>query len=152
MERTLVLIKPDAVQRGLMGEIISRLERKGLQLVAMKMFWMDKELATKHYFEHTEKSFYPKLEEFVTSAPSIAMIWQGDSAASIVRELIGATDSRRAAAGTIRGDYGMSMRNNLVHASDCVESANREMSLFFNEEEIFDHDMELAWWLGYDEG
>lgn len=131
MERTLVLIKPDAVTRGLAGEIISRLERKGLVFDTLQMRTMDGDLADAHYAEHVDKPFYPPLRAFMTSAPLIAAIVSGDQAVAVVRGLVGATDGRAAAAGTIRGDYSLSNRENLVHASDSVESAEREIKLWF---------------------
>jgi len=131
VERTLVLIKPDAVKRGLVGEIVSRLERKGLAFEALVMRTMDGELADEHYAEHTQKAFYPPLKAFMISGPLIAAIVSGDQAVSVVRALVGATDGRVAAAGTIRGDLSLSNRENLVHASDSVESAEREIKLWF---------------------
>ena len=132
-ERTLVLIKPDAVARGLVGEVISRFERKGLTLSALVLRTMDVELADRHYAEHLEKAFYPPLRAFMTGGPLIAGILQGDEAVDVVRALVGATDGRKAAAGTIRGDLSLSNRENLVHASDSVESAEREIKLWFPE-------------------
>ena len=134
MERTLVLVKPDAVNRGLLGEIISRLERKGLAFTALQMRTMDADLADAHYAEHVEKAFYPPLKTFMTSGPLVAAIVTGDQAISVVRALVGATDGRVAAAGTIRGDLSLSNRENLVHASDSAESAEREIKLWFPEQ------------------
>ena len=131
MERTLVLIKPDAVNRGLIGEVISRLERKGLVFDTLQMRTMDGDLADAHYAEHVEKPFYPPLRAFMTSGPLIAAIVSGDQAVAVVRALVGATDGRLAAAGTIRGDYSLSNRENLVHASDSIDSADREIKLWF---------------------
>ncbi|MFV2102673.1 nucleoside-diphosphate kinase [Micromonospora sp. LOL_024] len=130
-ERTLVLIKPDAVRRGLVGEIISRFERKGLRIDAMVARTMDAALADEHYAEHVERPFYPPLKTFMTSGPLVALVLSGDQAIEVVRGLIGATDGRRAAAGTIRGDHSLSNRENLVHASDSTDSANRELGLWF---------------------
>jgi len=130
-ERTLVLIKPDAVARGLVGEVISRFERKGLTLSALVLRTMDVELADRHYAEHLEKAFYPPLRDFMTSGPLLAGIFSGDEAVEVVRALVGATDGRKAAAGTIRGDLSLSNRENLVHASDSIESAEREIKLWF---------------------
>ncbi len=130
-ERTLVLIKPDAVRRGLVGEVISRLERKGLVIEAMRLRTMDGVLADQHYAEHVEKAFYPPLKEFMTGGPLVAMILSGDCAIDVVRTLTGATDGRSAAAGTIRGDLSLSNRENLLHASDSVDSAKREIALWF---------------------
>lgn len=130
-DRTLVLVKPDAVRRGLVGEIIGRLERKGLSLEAMVLRRMDPELADRHYAEHVDKPFYPPLKVFMTSGPIVAMIVSGDQAIDVVRGLCGTTDGRKAAAGTIRGDLSLSNRENLVHASDSAESAAREIALWF---------------------
>jgi nucleoside-diphosphate kinase len=130
-ERTLVLIKPDAVRRGLVGEVLARFERKGLGLVSMDLRMMDGALADRHYADHVEKPWYPPLREFMTSGPLVAAILEGDEAITVVRTLVGATDGRAAAAGTIRGDFSLSNRENLVHASDSPESAVREAALFF---------------------
>lgn len=133
-ERTLVLIKPDAVQRGLVGEVLSRFERKGLTIDALVRRTMDAELADRHYAEHVEKAFYPPLKEFMISGPLVALILSGDQAIEVVRIIVGATDGRKAAAGTIRGDLSLSNRENLVHASDSPDSAKREIALWFPEE------------------
>jgi len=132
-ERTLVLIKPDAVRRGLAGEIISRFERKGLAIEVLVLRTMDATLADEHYAEHLEKAFYPSLKEFMTGGPLIAMIVSGDEAVDVVRLLVGVTDGRKAAPGTIRGDLSLSNRENLVHASDSADSAKREIALWFPE-------------------
>jgi len=128
-----VLIKPDAVRRGLVGEVLSRFERKGLAIVALDQRRIDGDLADRHYAEHVERDFYPPLREFITSGPLVAMVLEGDQAIAVVRGLNGATDGRAAAAGTIRGDLSLSNRENLVHASDSAESAAREISIFFPE-------------------
>lgn len=130
-ERTLVLIKPDAVRRGLVGEVLARFERKGLTIETMVLRTMDGELADRHYADHLEKPFYPPLKEFMISGPLVALVLGGDSAIDVVRTLVGATDGRAAAAGTIRGDYSLSNRENLVHASDSPDSAAREIALWF---------------------
>ncbi|HEV7827193.1 MAG TPA: nucleoside-diphosphate kinase [Mycobacteriales bacterium] len=130
-ERTLVLLKPDAVRRGLVGEILGRFERKGLTLEALELRTLDGELADRHYAEHVERDFYPPLRTFITSGPLVALVLSGDQAIEVVRGLIGVTDGRKAAPGTIRGDLSLSNRENLVHASDSPESAKREMDLFF---------------------
>jgi nucleoside-diphosphate kinase len=130
-ERTLVLIKPDAVRRGLIGEVLGRFERKGLTLVALDQRTIDGATADRHYAEHVERDFYPPLRAFITSGPLIAMVLEGDQAIAVVRGINGATDGRAAAAGTIRGDLSLSNRENLVHASDSAESAAREISIFF---------------------
>lgn len=132
-ERTLVLIKPDAVRRGLVGEIIGRFERKGLRIEAMVLRAMDGALADEHYAEHLTKPFYPPLREFMTSGPLVAMIMSGDQAVEVARAMVGATDARRAAPGTIRGDLALSNRENLVHASDSADSVKREIALWFPE-------------------
>ncbi len=132
-ERTLVLIKPDAVRRGLVGEVLGRFERKGLAIDAMVLRTMDAALADQHYAEHVDKAFYPPLKAFMTGAPLVAMIVSGDEAIDVVRTLTGATDGRKAAPGTIRGDLSLSNRENLVHASDSPESAAREIKLWFPE-------------------
>lgn len=130
-QRTLVLLKPDAVRRGLVGEVIGRFERKGLELVAMDLRTVDRETAVRHYAEHEGKPFYAGLIEFITGGPIVAAVVQGDEAVAVVRTLVGATDGRQAAPGTIRGDFSLSNRENLVHASDGVESAAREIATFF---------------------
>jgi nucleoside-diphosphate kinase len=130
-ERTLVLIKPDAVARGLVGEVISRFERKGLTLSALVLRTMDVDLADQHYADHTGKDFYPALRDFMTGGPLVAGIVSGDQAVQVVRDMVGATDGRKAAAGTIRGDLSLSNRENLVHASDSAQSAEREIKLWF---------------------
>ena len=130
-ERSLVLVKPDAVRRGLVGEIIGRFERKGLVIEAMELRTMDASLADQHYADHVEKAFYPPLKAFMTSGPLVAVVLSGDEVIEVVRAMIGATDGRKAAAGTIRGDLSLSNRENLVHASDSPESAKRELALWF---------------------
>lgn len=131
VEHTFTMIKPDAVERGLVGEIISRFEDKGLDLEKIRKLTIDQELARRHYAEHLEKPFFPELAEFITSGPVIAMEWSGESAISVCRTLMGATDPKEAAPGTIRGDYGILVTNNLVHGSDGPESAARELEIFF---------------------
>ncbi|MDT5040784.1 MAG: nucleoside-diphosphate kinase [Actinoplanes sp.] len=133
LERSLVLIKPDAVRRGLVGEILGRFERKGLLVEAMVLRTMDAELADQHYADHVDKAFYPPLKQFMTSGPLVALVLAGDEVIEVVRTMIGATDGRKAAAGTIRGDLSLSNRDNLVHASDSPESAKRELGLWFPE-------------------
>ena len=130
-ERTLVLVKPDAVRRGLVGEVLGRLERKGLVIEALELRAVDADLADQHYAEHVEKGWYPSLREFITAGPVVAAILSGDQAIAVVRLLVGATDGRAAAAGTIRGDLSLSNQANLVHASDSAESAEREIKLWF---------------------
>ena len=130
-QRTLVLLKPDAVARGLVGEILDRYLRRGLTLVAMEMRTISADVADRHYAEHVEKDFYPPLREFVTSGPLVALVLEGDEAIDVVRGINGATDGRKAAPGTIRGDYSLSNRENLVHGSDSWESAEREIAIWF---------------------
>jgi len=132
-ERTLVLVKPDALRRGLLGEILGRFERKGLTIDALVVRTMDAELADEHYAEHVDKAFYPPLKDFMTSGPLAALVLSGDEVIAVVRALVGATDGRKAAAGTIRGDLSLSNRENLVHASDSTDSAKRELALWFPE-------------------
>ena len=130
-ERTLVLVKPDGVRRRLIGEVIRRLEAKGLNIVEMRMLTMDKEMASKHYEEHTEKPFFGDLVTFITGGPLLAMAVEGDEAVSVVRTLMGATDPKKADLGTIRGDLAIEMTENIVHGSDSPVSAARELALFF---------------------
>ncbi len=131
MERTLVLLKPDAVRRGLVGHVLSRYEAKGLRIVAMEQRMITGEVADAHYAEHVDRDFYPPLREFATSGPLVALVLEGDEAIAVVRALTGATDGRKAEPGTIRGDLSLSNRENLVHASDSAESAEREIALWF---------------------
>ena len=130
-QRTLLLLKPDAVRRGLVGNILARFEAKGLSLVALEMRRIDAALADQHYAEHVDRDFYPPLREFVTSGPLVAAVLEGDEAVDVVRAVNGATDGRKAAPGTIRGDLSLSNRVNLVHGSDSLESAEREIKLWF---------------------
>jgi nucleoside-diphosphate kinase len=130
-QRTLVLLKPDAVRRGLVGEILGRYEAKGLSIVAMDQRTIDVDVADTHYAEHVERDFYPPLREFITGGPLVAAVLEGDDAVEVVRLLNGATDARKAAPGTIRGDLALSNRENLVHGSDSAESAEREIKIFF---------------------
>lgn len=130
-ERTLVLIKPDAVRRGLIGEIIARFERKGLVIAALDQRVLSPSMSDAHYAEHVEKPFYPGLREFITGGPLVAMVAEGDEAIDVVRTMIGVTDGRKAAPGTIRGDLALSTSENLVHASDSPDSAKREIALWF---------------------
>ena len=136
MQRSLVLLKPDCVQRGLMGKIISRFEEKGFAIIAMKMIQVTPELSKKHYAEHVEKPFYPSLETFITSAPVVAIALEGLEVISVIRDMLGATSGLKASPGTIRGDYSSSRQMNLVHASDSEESATRELDLYFNKDEF----------------
>lgn len=130
-QRTLVLVKPDAVRRGLVGRIVDRFESKGLSIEALRLRTMDGALADEHYADHLDKPFYPPLKAFMTSGPLVAMVLDGDESIDVVRTLVGVTDGRKASAGTIRGDFSLSNRENLVHASDSPESAKREIALWF---------------------
>ncbi len=136
MERTLVLIKPDAMRRRLAGDILGRLERRGLEIRAAKLLFVGRDLAERHYGEHREKPFFPELVEFITSAPTLALVVQGESAISVVRTTMGATNPVHAAPGTIRGDLALAMPDNLVHGSDSPESAEREIGLWFSDDEV----------------
>jgi len=130
-ENTYVMVKPDGVARGLVGEVVSRLERKGLTLVNMRMLTIDEELAGRHYAEHTERPFFGELVAFITSGPVVAMEWSGEGAVAVARTLMGGTNPAEAAPGTIRGDFGLIITENIVHGSDSVESATREIGIFF---------------------
>ena len=147
MERTLVLLKPDCVERRLIGPIITRFEAKGLNIVAMKMLQVTPELAKRHYAEHVEKPFYPGLEAFITGAPVVALILEGLEAIRVVREMLGPTSGLKAPAGTIRGDFSSSRQMNLVHASDGPEAAARETELYFQAHEICAYTPTLTPWL-----
>lgn len=131
MQSTFVMVKPDGVRRGLVGEVISRLERKGLRLARVRMLTIDRALAERHYAEHVGKPFFPDLAAFITSGPVLAMEWQGEEAVGVARALMGVTDPRKAAPGTIRGDFGLVTTENIVHGSDSPASAGRELDLFF---------------------
>ena len=136
MQRTLVLLKPDCVQRRLAGQMISRFEDKGLGIVAMKMMRVDKSLAAKHYAEHVEKAFFPSLVAFITRGPVVAMVWEGQEAVAVARTMLGATDAAQAVPGTIRGDFSLSKEENIVHGSDGPQSAAGEIALFFAPDEL----------------
>lgn len=140
MERTLIIAKPDAVQRGLVGEIISRLERKGLKLLGLKMMSLDNSLLSQHYSEHLEKPFYADLEKFMSSSPVVVMAWEGYECVNSVRILVGATNPRQAEAGTIRGDFAIGSGRNLIHASDSKQSGEEETNRFFDKDELFSYD------------
>ncbi|RZM77876.1 nucleoside-diphosphate kinase [Leptolyngbya iicbica] len=136
MERTFIMIKPDGVQRGLIGEVIARFERKGFTLVGMKLMAVSRELAEKHYDVHKDKPFFGGLVEFITSSPVVAMVWEGENVVASGRTLIGATNPISSAPGTIRGDFGITIGRNLIHGSDAVETAQREIALWFTEPEL----------------
>lgn len=144
MERTLALVKPDAIQRGLIGEIISRFERRGLKIIGMKMLRIDKALSKEHYSHLTAKPFYPDLEKFITHHPIIAMVLEGKECVQVVRDMIGSTNSRKAAPGTIRGDLSMSTSRNIIHGSDSPETAEKEIRRFFKPEELHAYKSALA--------
>jgi nucleoside-diphosphate kinase len=139
IERTFVMVKPDGVQRGLIGRVIQRFEDKGLKIVALRMLHIDEKLAGRHYEEHTEKPFFQELVDFITSGPVAAMVLEGDNAIAQVRTLMGATDPQKSPPGSIRGDFGMILSKNIVHGSDKPESASREISLFFNDDQLMEY-------------
>ncbi|MBD2185168.1 nucleoside-diphosphate kinase [Planktothrix sp. FACHB-1355] len=147
MERTFLAVKPDGVQRGLVGEIIRRLEAKGFTLVGLKLMKVSRELAEQHYDVHREKPFFPGLVEFITSGPVVAMVWEGEGVVASARKLIGATNPLTAEPGTIRGDFGVSVGRNLIHGSDAVETGRREIALWFKEEELVSWQPTLTSWL-----
>jgi len=146
-ERTLVLAKPDAVQRGLAGEIITRLERTGLRLVGLKLVHIDTALARKHYAVHQGKPFFDGLVKFITSSPVVAMVWEGPRAVEIVRKTMGATDPAKSAPGSLRGDFGLTIGMNLVHGSDAPETAAKEISLFFKPNELVSYKRDIERWI-----
>ncbi len=147
MERTLVLIKPDAVQRGLVGEILSRLERRGLKIVGLKLIWLDEPLARQHYAVHEGKPFFEKLVSYITSGPLVAAVFEGPEAIEVVRHTMGETDPSRAAPGTIRGDLALDIGYNLIHGSDSQETAEKEIKLFFPEEELLSYERTIDRWV-----
>ena len=139
MERSLVLIKPDAMQRRLAGTIISRFEEQGLKLVALRMLHLDKALAEQHYAIHVDKPFFEDLINYITSTPIIAIVFEGEGAVEVIRKVMGATDPAKAGAGTIRADFGLDIQHNAVHGSDSIETAKKEIELFFDKDEIFNY-------------
>jgi len=151
MERTLVLLKPDCVQRRLMGQVITRFENKGLSIIALKMLRVTPDLSKQHYAEHVQKPFYPNLEKFITASPIVAMVVEGLEAIRVVREMLGATSGLKAAAGTIRGDFSSSRQMNLVHASDGAEAATREIPLYFKNDELHAYPATLTPWFRADD-
>lgn len=150
-ERTLILIKPDGVERRLVGKLIGRLEDKGLKLVGMKMLHVTKQLSAKHYADHVSKPFYPLLEEFITSGPVVAIVAEGPEAITVVRDMMGPTNGRKAAPGTIRGDFGLSRQMNLMHGSDGPEAAAKEIPVYFKPEELIDYEPTLGGWVCADD-
>jgi nucleoside-diphosphate kinase len=147
VERTLVLVKPDGVQRGLVGEVVGRLERRGLKPVAMKLMRIDEELAGRHYAEHREKAFFGGLVGFITSSPVVAMVWEGPGAVGMVRAMMGPTNPAGAPPGTIRGDLAVDLGMNIIHGSDSPERAVVEVALFFAEDELVEWDQTIAPWV-----
>ncbi|MGB3693496.1 MAG: nucleoside-diphosphate kinase [Spirulinaceae cyanobacterium] len=147
MERTFVMIKPDGVQRGLVGEVVKRLETKGFTLVGLKMMAVDRELAEKHYDVHKEKAFFKGLVDFITSSPVVATVWEGEGVVASARKIIGVTNPLSAEPGTIRGDYGISIGRNLIHGSDAVETARDEIALWFKDEELVSWEPATKTWL-----
>jgi nucleoside-diphosphate kinase len=147
MERTLILFKPDAVQRRLAGRLLARLEDKGFKIVGLKMLRVTDELSAKHYAEHINKAFYPLLEEFITSGPVVAVVAEGPQAVSVVRAMMGPTNGAQAPPGTIRGDFGLSRQMNLMHGSDSIEAARREIDVYFRPEELVSYESTLAEWV-----
>ncbi len=147
MERTFLAIKPDGVQRGLVGEILRRFETKGFTLVGLKLMSVSQELAEEHYSVHRERPFFSGLVKFITSGPVVVMVWEGEGVVASARKIIGATNPLTAEPGTIRGDYGVSIGRNLIHGSDAIETAQREISLWFKEEELINWQPSLKSWL-----
>ena len=139
MQKSIVLVKPDGLQRGLIGEIISRFERKGLKLVALKMTVLSDEVLDQWYAHHKEKPFFPQLKAFMMQTPIVAMVWEGLDAVDTIRKLVGVTKGRAAEAGSVRGDFAMSQSNNLIHASDSEENAQKELGLIFAKDEIYQY-------------
>ena len=140
MERTFVIIKPDAMMRGIVGEVIARLERKNLQMAGAKMIKLDDAILDKHYAHLADKPFFPGIKKFMKSAPVLAMVWEGKEAVNVVRALCGVTNSRNAAPGTIRGDFAMSVQCNIIHASDSIETAQKEVPMYFKDSELFSYE------------
>ncbi|MBH8582310.1 nucleoside-diphosphate kinase [Thermoactinomyces sp. CICC 10735] len=147
MEKTFIMVKPDGVQRGLIGEIVSRFERKGYQLVGAKLMTVSHELAEQHYIEHKEKPFFGELVDFITSGPVFAMVWQGNGIIAAARQMMGKTNPSEALPGTIRGDYGVNVAMNIVHGSDSPESAEREIALWFDEEDFNHYEKTINRWI-----
>lgn len=151
IEKTFVMIKPDGIQRELIGEIISRFEKKGLKLTALKLRMVSMDLAEKTYYMHQGKPFYEKLLEFITSGPVAAMVWEAENAIYVIRKLVGPTGPNEAPPGTIRGDFIINSKFNVIHASDSAENASREINLFFKPDEIVDYALSVEKWLGIEE-
>ena len=147
MEKTFIMIKPDGVQRNLVGEVISRFEKKGLKLVAMKMLYISTSMAEEHYQEHVGKPFFEELVSFITSGPVVAMVWEGLEVIPLAREMMGKTNPSVAAPGTIRGDYAIFTGNNVIHGSDSPQSAEREINIFFKTEELINYKKDQNYWV-----
>ena len=147
MDRTFLMIKPDGVQRNLVGPIIQRIEDKGLKIVGMKLMQVPRELAERHYGEHVGKPFYEKLVSYITSGPVVPMVIEGEEAVGVIRSMLGATDPKKSALGTIRGDYGIQIGRNVVHGSDSPESAAREIALWFSDEELLAYEKASDKWV-----
>jgi nucleoside-diphosphate kinase len=147
MQRTFIMVKPDGVQRNLIGEIVARFEKKGFQLVGAKLMQVSRELAEQHYAEHKERPFFGELVDFITSGPVFAMVWEGENVIAAARQMMGKTNPQEAAPGTIRGDYGLTVGKNVIHGSDSPESAEREIRLFFKEEELVNYSKLMNQWV-----
>ncbi len=147
MERTLILLKPDAVQRGLVGTLLAKLEARGLKIVGIKMLQVDEALARRHYGEHVDKPFFPGLVSFITSGPIVAAVLEGNNAVAVVRQTMGATDPAKAAPGTIRGDYALDLGRNAIHGSDSVETAQKEIALFFSPSDVLSYERATDPWI-----
>jgi nucleoside-diphosphate kinase len=147
IQKTFLMVKPDGVQRSIIGEVISRFEKKGFQLVGAKLMHISQELAETHYGEHKEKPFFGELVKFITSGPVFAMVWEGENVISVSRQMMGKTNPQEALPGTIRGDYGLIVDKNIIHGSDSPESAEREISLFFESEELTFYKKDADAWI-----
>ncbi|MFC0271600.1 nucleoside-diphosphate kinase [Metabacillus herbersteinensis] len=147
MEKTFLMVKPDGVQRQLIGEIVSKFESKGLQLVGSKLMSISTDLAKQHYGEHKERPFFGELVDFITSGPVFAMVWQGENVIEVTRQMMGKTNPKEALPGTIRGDFGVTVGKNIIHGSDSLESAEREIGLFFKEEELVTYEKLINNWI-----
>lgn len=147
MEKTFLMVKPDGVQRSITGEIVQRFEKKGYHLVGAKLMMIPQEVAEQHYAEHKERPFFGELISFITSGPVFAMVWQGDNVIKVAREMMGKTNPTEAAPGTIRGDFAVQMGMNIIHGSDSVESAEREIGLFFNQNELIEYARDINKWI-----
>ncbi|WP_349407568.1 nucleoside-diphosphate kinase [Pseudalkalibacillus sp. SCS-8] len=147
MEKTFLMVKPDGVQRNLIGEIVNRFEKKGFKLAGAKLMMISDELAQNHYGEHKERPFFGELVDFITSGPVFAMVWEGENVIATARNMMGKTNPAEAAPGTIRGDYAVQVGQNIIHGSDSPESAEREINLFFQEEELVNYEKTIAKWV-----